>query len=1643
MKKTNILILIGFFCSFLGFSAIKTFNGPGIFSNASNWSGGSLPVAGDDLFINGACTFDNAANNLAYGALSNGNTSAGTINWPVSGTNTLSVTDFSSAKAGSSLNMTNGGFLQIRASWSTKNQTFTPGIGTIIWNVTNANSNLPNTVSPYNNLITATGAFAVSFGVGGTGTIINNNLTVSTGTLNSGNNSYSCGNTIYIISVMEDNSNAGNNTIKHMVINLGGRLYSTIGETYSISGNLTMLGGNISGGGIPILNVAGNFLVLNGTNDIGNSQLAVTGTTSLTAALNISTTGGTKTLKDLTVTSTGSFNCAVAESWSIGGNITVNGSFNANAGTYSLTGSGNTISGSTAMTFSNVTCTGTYTNNANVSLTSSLIGLGTWSQGTTGVLNLAILTPSFSVTNFSASAIGNTVNYSLSGNQTIRNPNDGSYYHLSASTSATKTFSVSTIIGGNMAITSSTLDVSISNFNLSVGGNWVNTAGTFVPRLALVTFNGLGLQTIFKSGGEIFNNITFSNTGNKSLLSAINGNTLTINAGSLTANSNSITLTGNWTNNGGTFVGGTGTVLFTAATPQTIFKASGETFNDITFLNAGTKSLLSAISCNTLTINTTALIANNNNITVTGDWANNTGLFTPGTNTVLFTGISGQTIFKSAGEIFNNITFSNTGNKSLLSAISGNTLTINAGSLTANSNSITLTGNWTNNGGTFAAGAGTVFFTGTTAQSIFKASGETFNNITLLNPGNKTLLSAISGNTLTINATTLTANSNSITLIGNWANNAGNFVPGTGTTLFTGTSLQTIFKLGGETFHNITFSNTGNKTLLTSITGNTLTINSGSLTAGIFSITLAGNWTNNGGTFLPGTGTTLFNGAAAQTIFKSGGEIFNNLDFSNTGTKTLLSAITGSNVLINSGSNLNVNTTNNQISVRGNFTNSGTFNAQNGLVLLNGSVAQVIGGTSITDFYNLTLNNSTGANLTNAENLINTLTLSNGTFNTNAKVFTMISTSSNTARIAQIAVTADIIGNVTVQRFAPGGTTGWALLGTPISSALTFQDWDDNMPISCNSCPDGSAAGFLSIYSYDETAVGSYSVSNAYVPLTAITDPIIPNKGYWVYLGNGQTTTTPIIIDVTGTVRKFNNVIPLTATNTGSAIDDGWNLIHNPYPSPINWSSLRNGNTNVDNAIYGYNTDLNGGAGGSVASVNGFSSPAVGAGGISDTIPMCQGFQVHCTANTNLTAQESNKVAGNPTFLKINQSAQVASTQQSLRLYLDGPTSFHDETALYIQPGATNGFDSEYDAIKMAGQDPNAPVIMLQDSLQVFQINGISPISSSFLMPLKTITGYTGTYTISAANISSFPTGACISLYDTYNSTTTNLKTSSYVFILDASTINPRFILNITINPLDITTNLSQPTCVNQSAGQIIAVGNTSGPWNYSWKDVTGTILKTSLNKSTADTLVNLIGGNYSLEINTVGQCDSKDSTFAIAVIEIASAQFTSVDTTYLSNNGMVAFTNGSSNAANNSWNFGDSFGFSISSDPTYNYTSAGIYTVTLIASSNSGCMDTAYKSIVVVSDMTVTKVLFYDISGSLVLKTLEQNEFLISGTIDGNEILNFMLVDGSGKLVKDYGNFKSDAINLLVNLNNCKAGIYYLNITGEKTNKTIKLPVK
>src|SRR6185312_15093816 len=103
------------------------------------------------------------------------------------------------------------------------------------------------------------------------------------------------------------------------------------------------------------------------------------------------------------------------------------------------------------------------------------------------------------------------------------------------------------------------------------------------------------------------------------------------------------------------------------------------------------------------------------------------------------------------------------------------------------------------------------------------------------------------------------------------------------------------------------------------------------------------------------------------------------------------------------------------VSFYGDLVNNGTL-VDSGLVItLAGSSAQKIGGSSVTAFKNLTLNNSAGSYLSANEKISGALTITAGTFSTTGYDFTLISDANGTARIAPIL--GNFAGNITMQRY--------------------------------------------------------------------------------------------------------------------------------------------------------------------------------------------------------------------------------------------------------------------------------------------------------------------------------------------------------------------------------------------------------------------------------------------------------------------------------------------------------------------------------------------------------------------------------------------------------------------------------------------------
>lgn len=835
--------------------------------------------------------------------------------------------------------------------------------------------------------------------------------------------------------------------------------------------------------------------------------------------------------------------------------------------------------------------------------------------------------------------------------------------------------------------------------------------------------------------------------------------------------------------------------------------------------------------------------------------------------------------------------------------------------------------------------------------------------------------------------------------------------------------------------------NSANATAVLS-TNSLQVINDINLVAGVLndnnlSLALGGNWSNTGGSYANSNGTVLFNSASSnQSIFRSGAETFNNLSFTGAGIKLLNTPVSAKGFSIQNGSTVDLSSSSHSLSLSGHFINNGSFLSQNGNVLLNGTASQSVGGSSITDFYDLALNNTAGASLSGACRIINALSISNGTLQTNGQSLTLVSTASNTARINSISGNGNISGNLTLQRFIPGGSTGWAFLGAPMSSPLTFQDWDDDIFISCPTCPDGSAGGFLSIYSYNEAVPGPVDAAAAYVPLSGISDPINFGSGYWVYVGNSQFSTSDILLDVTGSVRTLNQSIPLSYNPSGSPADDGWNLIHNPYPSPVSWNAMRGSTPNLDNAIYVYNADLNSGLGGYASYVNGVSVPAPGSGGIGDEIPMCQGFYVHSTGATAIPVTESIKVNSNPVFLK-SHAAQTPSNGPAAVLQLNLlDTVLRDACALYLENNASPGFDESFDAYKLLGTDPLAPMIALEKDSLLFSINGIPQVNGSYSCNLKVTTGTSGQYSITAGGLSGFSQAFCFRLYDRYTNSSHDLRSGPcQVWLYDSTSIS-RFVLILELNSLSASTLVLPPTCLEVNGGLIRATGNAQGPWNYTWKDGNGQVLQVHNNLNHADTLKSVGGGHYDLEISSPASCSAYSTQFDLPFIQVPQAGFTCADSLNLAESGSLSFTNTSTNSIQYNWQFGDGQG-SVLPSPVHSYSLPGFYQVVLFCMSQDQCSDSVSKHILV-----------YEAPLALEESATEQNISVMS--LGGkrfklllpqeyrSQTFRLDLMDSGGRLV--YESVQKGAEALELNLHAHASGVYFIRLQTNQNQKSIKI---
>lgn len=290
-----------------------------------------------------------------------------------------------------------------------------------------------------------------------------------------------------------------------------------------------------------------------------------------------------------------------------------------------------------------------------------------------------------------------------------------------------------------------------------------------------------------------------------------------------------------------------------------------------------------------------------------------------------------------------------------------------------------------------------VFQTG----SLFKAqqnaalsvSGRTYANLEINLAAfsqNQTGGTAMNVDNLTITDGTLNLNlTGGVNIRGNISVAAGEtltFTPASASTVtFNGTSNQSITNNGTLTFGNnasvLISKSSGNVILNTNAQLNNLTISASNtldLNGQTLSIT---GFMNNGGALVANNGTVDFTGTSGTQNLTSGGtgtgKTFYNLTHSGASTLQLqANSLRIINNFINNAGPFDANGLN--VTVGGNFSSDGTYNAGSGALTFDGASAQSWGGAIASNYGDVVINKSAGS-VTAGNNLqANNLTLTSG-----------------------------------------------------------------------------------------------------------------------------------------------------------------------------------------------------------------------------------------------------------------------------------------------------------------------------------------------------------------------------------------------------------------------------------------------------------------------------------------------------------------------------------------------------------------------------------------------------------------------------------------------------------------------------------------
>jgi len=441
----------------------------------------------------------------------------------------------------------------------------------------------------------------------------------------------------------------------------------------------------------------------------------------------------------------------------------------------------------------------------------------------------------------------------------------------------------------------------------------------------------------------------------------------------------------------------------------------------------------------------------------------------------------------------------------------------------------------------------------------------------------------------------------------------------------------------------------------------------------------------------------------------------------------------------------------------------------------NGGDSQVTGSGLPSQVRNFTTTNASTVRLSNPLSVSQVLTVGGaGNFDLNGQALTLLSSSAGSALVVNSGTGIVSGGTATVQRYLdPAFNVGMGyrhysapVSGSTVADLATSTGFTPALNEAYNtSAEPGTVTPFPTVFGYNQTRLAS-TTSNypafdkGFFSPSALTDELAVGQGYAVQIGADQ------LVDFTGQLNTGLKTLTLGRNADATAADAGWALVGNPYPAPLDWSQVAAADrANLDGSIYvvqstgpytgSYRAYVNN------ISTSGTNSPLIGTG---------QGFFVRVSSGQSsgtLTFRNSQRVTDYTSQAPVYRT--TADLRPLVQLELRTSTGQADGLAVYAEAGATPGFDTQYDAGKLANSTGLnlASVSAANESLA---IDGRPAFTTATVVPLTVGVPAAGTYSLAVAALNNLPASLDAYLTDAQTGQTVRLgQQSSYSFSVTAT----------------------------------------------------------------------------------------------------------------------------------------------------------------------------------------------------------------------------------------------------------------------------------